>query len=152
MIISALPKQDIYNERSPDGKHRQTLPFTGNSKTDVRCASQIHSNAETHLFLLVPLKWKMNSLPWAIFLTLTGGEKIGKVALCLPCFNSRQSLTSLWFLEVKFKGNALLCLAGPIALKACLGQERCSHTESTSRSDMFRSWPQLRERAHWTQH
>lgn len=97
-------------------------------------------------FLLVPLKRKMNSLPWAIFLILTGREKMGKVSLCLPCFNSRQGLASQWFLEVKFKRGALLYLAGPIALKVCLRQKRCSLTESTCRSDMSRSWAQLRER------
>lgn len=113
----------------------------------VRCASQIHPIAETHIFfLLVPLKGKMNSLPWAIFLILTGREKMGKVSLCLPCFNSRQGLASQWFLEVKFKRGALLYLAGPIALKVCLRQKGCSLTESTCRSDVSRSWAQLRGR------
>lgn len=111
----------------------------------VRCASQIHSIAETHIFLLVPLKWKMNSLPWAIFLILTGREKMGKVSLCLPCFNSRQGLATQWFLEVKFKRSALLYLAGPIALKVCLRQKGCSLTESTCKNDMSSSWAQLRE-------
>lgn len=111
----------------------------------VRCASQIHPIPETHIFLLVPLKWKMNSLPWAIFLILTGREKMGKVSLCLLCFNSRQGSASQWFLKVKFKGGALLDLAGPIALKVCLRQEGCSLTESTCRSDMSCSWAQPRQ-------
>jgi len=116
----------------------------------VRCASQIHPIAETHIsFLLVPLKRKMNSLPGAIFLTLTGREKIGKVSLGLLCFNSRRGLASQWFLEVKLKRGALLYLAGPIALKVCLWQKGCSLIESTCRSDMSRSWALLRERYFW---
>lgn len=142
------PSRKLYVIRDCLRRNIVKLSHSSAIEKRVRCASQIRSNAETHIFPLVPLKWKMNSLPWAIFLILTGREKIGEVALCLPCFNSRQSLTSVWFLEVKLKGSALLHLAGPIALKARLGQERCSHTESTSKSNVFCSWAQLREWIH----
>lgn len=128
------------------GKHCQTSLFPRNSETcQTRITDSPYCWNSFFIILLVPLKWKMNSLPWAIFLILTGREKMGKVSLCLLCFNSRQGLASQWFLEVKFKRSALLSLAGPIALKVCLRQEWCSLTESTCSSDTSCSWAQMRD-------